>query len=57
MRRSQGGWANDLGIFLGNGKLSVCHNEVEQEDEGRQSIALDTVLEEHRLTEAGRCAG
>ena len=40
-----GGWANDLRIFLGNGKLSVRHNEVEQEDEGRQSIALDIVLE------------
>ena len=54
-----GDWETHLEEFLGNGKLSVwasvkvreCFSVVEQEDEGRESIAQD-ILREHGPLEA-----
>ena len=60
LRRNQAIGQNLSGQFLGNGKLIVwasakkreCYDEVEQEDEDRQSIAQDIFAEEHGLPEA-----
>ena len=57
-------WETYLEEFSGNGMLSIwasakvreCYHEVEQEDEGRQSIAQDMLGEERRLPEVDHCA-
>ena len=46
---------NDKLSTCANVKVGVCYGEVEQEDEGRLSVALDIFEEVHGLPEADHC--